>query len=169
MARFFYVYPKLVVMNRNIFYCLLIIVAGYSEQGCSAKKENSTAAETGNKINSGEKLAGCYRLSIEKDTALLNLDVVDSSVSGTLFYRPFEKDKSSGTIKGILENSVLKVWYTFQSEGLSSVRQLYFKVMNGQLSEGYGDVIGRNDSICYKYPANLNYEELHVYSKLDCK
>ena len=156
-------------MKRNIFYCLLIIVTGYFGQGCSANKENNTAAETDNKIDSGEKLTGCYRLSIEKDTALLNLDVVDFTVNGTLYYRPFEKDKSSGTIKGILENNVLKVWYTFQSEGLTSVRQLYFKVINGKLSEAYGDVIMRNDSICYKYPANLNYEELHVYSKLDCK
>ena len=49
-------------------------------------------------------LTGCYQMTLKKDTAFLNLQVVDTTVTGILNYRFFEKDQNKGTLQGVLRN-----------------------------------------------------------------
>lgn len=160
-------------MKSNIFYCLLIFAIIFCEAACSFEKKTDKAANsidsTGITISDAKLLPGCYQMSIERDTALMQLDRVGIVITGTLSYKRFEKDRSNGTIQGSMKKDILKAWYTFRSEGRTTVREVYFKIIHGKLAEGYGDVELRNDSVYFKYPANLNFEEHHLYMSVGCK
>ncbi len=115
-----------------------------------------------------DQLDGCYVMIIEKDSAHLKLEVNGSAVTGMLDYKRFEKDSNKGTIAGTVENDLIKIWYTFQSEGMVSVREVYLKIIGDKLAEGYGDVDMRNDSFYFKYPTTLRYEDKHPFLKVAC-
>ncbi len=114
-------------------------------------------------------IPGCYQMIIDKDSALMNLSVVDKKVSGSLQYKRFEKDSNAGNFEGLIENNKISGWYRFQSEGVISVRQVVFKISGGGISEGYGDIALRNDTAYFKYPQALNFEEIHFYKNIPCK
>ena len=112
--------------------------------------------------------SGCYRMIIQKDTALLQLHVQDTLVSGNLIYNRFEKDDNTGSINGIIAKEKIIAWYTYQSEGVTSLRQVIFKLGNNELFEGYGEFIGSEDSAAFRFPEALRYEENHPYQKVSC-
>lgn len=114
-------------------------------------------------------LSGCYRMTIGKDTALLNLKAEGKIMNGSLVYDRFEKDDNKGTFKGVLEKDKIKGWYTFFAEGQTSVREIYFKVVGKNLCESYGDIALKHDTAYFKYPGAVNYEEQHPFLKTDCK
>lgn len=113
--------------------------------------------------------SGCYQLVIGKDTADLQIRITDTSVIGSLNYNRFEKDNNEGTIQGTIQNNLIKVWYVFSSEGVVSARELYLKKMDHGFAEGYGEVYLKNDSVYYRYPTVLRYEEKHLYLPINCK
>ena len=153
-------------MKRNNSYYLFILLITLCDTACSSDK----AANKTIKPDYDIKLApGCYQMTIGRDTALLQLDNTGEVMTGKLSYKPFEKDKNNGTFHATMKKDILRTWYTFQSEGKISVRQIYFKVIEGNLAEGYGDIDMRSDSIFLKHPANLNFETQHLYQKIDCK
>ena len=155
---------------KNIFsYFFTIIIIS----SC-AESENKTAADISSKDHEPAAMqlfdvTGCYRMVIEKDSALLHLESKGIFVAGTLYYKPFEKDKSTGTIKGTVEKDMVKAWYTFQSEGSISVKEVCFKKTGDAFAEAYGDVGLRHDSVYFKYPGTLKYEDRHLYNKIVCE
>lgn len=112
---------------------------------------------------------GCYRMVIERDTAEMKLAVNGVQVSGDLFYNPFEKDGSFGKFKGVFKDSIISAWFTFESEGMISHREVIFKVAGEKIIEGYGDIEVSNDSAWFKYPQSLKFEDDHPFEKIDCK
>jgi hypothetical protein len=118
--------------------------------------------------NNASGLAGCYKMVQQKDTALLNLNVLDSNVSGKLQYRRFEKDRNDGTISGVVRGSLIIANYTFQSEGISSVRELVFSIRGDSLFEGYGEITVKNDSAKFVNTAQLKFM-MAGFVKVDCE
>ena len=95
--------------------------------------------------------AGCYRMIIKNDTAVISLNTAGDSVSGSLSYNWFERDDNDGTFKGVIKNDSLVVAdYTFQSEGVTSVRQVVFKIKDSVLLQGYGELQERNDTSFFR-------------------
>tara|TARA_R110002020_G_scaffold164188_5_gene350667 strand:- start:99 stop:563 length:465 start_codon:yes stop_codon:yes gene_type:complete len=80
----------------------------------------------------------CFRYFGEKDTILLTTHIDGTNISGTLDYSIFEKDKNTGTIEGEIRDNLIIAEYTFQSEGLTSKRQVVFKNTDEGWKEGYG-------------------------------
>lgn len=114
--------------------------------------------------------AGCYMMVISKDTAFMHLDDSSGYLSGHLSYKKFEKDNNKGVVTLLpAEKNQLHGWYNFSSEGTQSVREIIFKITDSTLSEGYGDVKMKNDSVYFKYPTVLKFEEKHPFKKRDCK
>lgn len=145
---------------------------------CNANKETGSSASE--KINSDTIVAsdssltgtitpGCYEMIIEKDSALMNISLNGNKVSGKLQYKRFEKDRNTGNFIGNIDSGKIIGWYTFQSEGMVSVRQVIFKVMQDKISEGYGDIELKGDTAYFKYPHTLNFEENHPFIKVNCK
>jgi hypothetical protein len=68
---------------------------------------------------------------IGRDTAILMLDQKGNMFTGKMLYDNYEKDGSRGTIKGKEDNEIIKLWYDFDSEGMHSVMEVYFKKETG--------------------------------------
>ena len=113
-------------------------------------------------------IAGCYRMVIEKDTAHMELTQQDSIITGPLVYKRFEKDSNAGKLVLQIKKDRMEGWYTFSSEGKLTVRQFVFKYENGNLEEGYGDVIMKGDSVFFKYPSALRFEDRNPFIRSAC-
>lgn len=113
-------------------------------------------------------LNGCYQMTMKRDTADLNLTVKDSLVTGTLDYQFFEKDKNTGILKGVLRNNKIYADYTFQSEGVTSVREVIFKIQNGALLQASGDLTEANGKVVFKDVTALDYNNIFPFVKVDC-
>jgi len=140
----------------------------------SAETTNPTSADPGQRndehtpATGNATLAGCYLMTIEKDTATMELKETGNGYKGNLVYKRFEKDGNNGTVNFIQDGPYLKGWYAFNAEGMVSVRQVIMKKTAADLAEGYGDVTVVGDSVFFKYPANLNFEEKHPFIKRNC-
>jgi len=70
-----------------------------------------------------------------KDTAFLRFETYNEVVTGQLEYKPFEKDKSKGTISGTIMGNIIVVNYHYMSEGIMSVRTAIFKLNKDNIFE----------------------------------
>lgn len=113
--------------------------------------------------------SGCYSWVAKKDSAFLKLDISGSKVSGDLKYVLYEKDNNKGTINGILQDSLVIADYTFQSEGITSVRQVVFKIHGDSLIEGFGDIDMKGDTARFKNISPLHFQDERPFIKTDCK
>jgi hypothetical protein len=103
-----------------------------------------------------------------KDSAFLTLLVNDSLVTGNLEYRWHEKDQNKGTIKGVIRDSLIIADYTFQSEGMTSTREVIFKMENQGLKEASGPRTETKGKMRYNNFQQLQYDNLLVFIKTNC-
>lgn len=113
-------------------------------------------------------LAGCYTMITGKDTALLQLDVMDSTIAGKLQYQRFEKDDNTGELTGIIRGSQIIADYIFNSEGRRSVRDVVFLIKGDSLFEGYGEIKMIGDTARFLNPNDLKYLP-GAFTKVACK
>lgn len=154
-------------------FCGILVALASCNDGTGSKESSSTITEkdTLNAAvnNVSRDISGCYQLVIEKDTAIMKIKSEGDAVSGHLTYKRFEKDSNEGDFTGnIYPNGEINVWYNFKSEGTLSVRQSVFKIKENALAEGYGDVGTQHDTVVFKYPTALQYEENHLFVKVAC-
>lgn len=159
----------------KFFLFLLLASCGNAsnENGNAGDTANTEGAHAGAKPTGviGSKpmvLAGCYEMTIKRDTATLNLQVQDTAVSGNLQYRWAEKDGNTGTIKGVLRDSLIIADYTFQSEGTTSVREVVFKIHNNTLVQAFGQLIDQAGKIVFIDRAGLQYMHENPFVKVPC-
>ncbi|HVG41631.1 MAG TPA: hypothetical protein VM888_08470 [Chitinophagaceae bacterium] len=113
-------------------------------------------------------LSGCYQMVFKKDSADLLLDVKDTTVTGTLNFYLFEKDKNTGSIKGVLRDNMIYADYTFQSEGKTSVREVVFKIEDQNLVQAFGDITEKGSKLVFTDKENLQYQTANPFIKTDC-
>lgn len=122
--------------------------------------------------NEGAGAAGgvvaCYSYINNKDTILLKTNLIKDSARGNLMYNLFEKDKNSGTLKGVIKGDLLIADYTFMSEGISSVRQVVFKKAGNKFIEGFGEVEDKGGRMVFKNPGSLNFDHSIVLGEVNC-
>lgn len=117
-----------------------------------------------------ESLSGCYQSTIKKDTAFLRLTFTnDSLFTGQLMYNHFEKDKNTGTLKGIWRDSILLADYSFNSEGVTSTREVIFKIKDHYLVEAYGEMKQIKNKSVFNDPGNLFYNIEHPFYEIECE
>ena len=109
----------------------------------------------------------CYQYVIKKDTYDINFNLINGAVEGDMSFKNYEKDSSKGKIKGYIKDDILTVNYRFNSEGMSSVRNINFKVRGEILITGIGEETSVGDSAFIKDISTIKYEGL-VYSKIPC-
>lgn len=112
---------------------------------------------------------GCYEMIMKRDTATLSLHIQDTAVSGNLNYRWAEKDHNKGTIKGYIRDSLLIADYTFESEGITSVREAVFKLKGDTLFQGVGELTEQNGKIIFKQKDQLQYDKTFPFIRVDCQ
>ncbi len=165
-------------MQKILFACTLLFFAACSNR---ANQEDSTAdgaksssvhagADAVTAFSTGKPfvLAGCYEMIFKKDTANLLLEVNDTLVSGSLTYHLASRDKNTGTLKGSLRDSLIIADYTFQSEGISSVREVIFKVKDSTLVQAFGAIEEKQNKFVFQDRASLQYMDQSPFVKVTC-
>ncbi|MFN2456977.1 MAG: hypothetical protein ABR502_02140 [Chitinophagaceae bacterium] len=114
-------------------------------------------------------IAGCYEMTMKRDTAALRLDVQDTIVTGKLNYHFYEKDWNGGDIKGIIRDNLIHADYTFRSEGMTSVREVVFKIQDDALWQGFGDLTEKNGKIIFVNKQNLQFHSINPFIKVNCE
>ena len=114
-------------------------------------------------------LAGCYQMLHKKDIGTMQLSVSDSTVTGKLNYILYKKDSNAGNVKGVIRDSSIIADYTFESEGMLSVRQVIFKIYPGKLVQANGEIEERNGKQFFKDLQHLYYDTSFSFYKTLCK
>ena len=114
-------------------------------------------------------LGNCYAYIKNRDTATLKLQVAGEEVTGDLNYKLFEKDSNKGKIAGELKGDTIIAEYTFDSEGMRSVREIVFLHKDGKLIEGFGDVEQKGVKTVFKNRATLKFDDGLIFNKTDCQ
>lgn len=103
---------------------------------------------------------------LNQDTALLSLNQQGDTVTGSLSYHWQEKDNNDGSFRGtIRHDSLIVAHYNFQSEGITSVRQIVFKINNGELLQGYGEIRVENDTAFFRDVDLVIFDTKHPFRK----
>jgi hypothetical protein len=113
---------------------------------------------------SGEQ---CYLFVAVKDTYALKLTIVDKSVKGTAVFKNYEKDSSHGSVEGEVDGDIVHIWYNFQSEGMQSVRELFFRKQGDELVTGIANEQVKGDSAYVPDKNTIKYSG-PVYTKANC-
>lgn len=154
-------------MKLLAFLFSLLLVASCN----NSVQTNNVATDTNKKEPAKEithDLSGCYLRVLKRDTLALSIQQKGDSVTGKLSFNNYEKDGSTGTVNGSIENNTLKLFYNFQSEGMQSVMEVYFKIADDMLIHGVGEVAAKSDTTYYANPGQLTYPESNRLIKIDC-
>lgn len=112
----------------------------------------------------------CYVYIKNRDTASLKINMHGEELTGELDYRLFEKDSNKGTIAGEMKGDTIIAEYTFDSEGMRSVREVIFvKKDDGNIYEGTGDVMEKSGKMVFKDRGALKFSPTMVFTKTNCK
>ena len=152
--------------------CSLIIVS------CNNSKKVELSADTlvngptekpAIALDTVTKIFDCYMGVQKKDTISLKLVITDNVVSGDLEYNFFEKDGNIGKVKGYIAGDTLFAKYTFQSEGVASVREVVFLTSNNMLKEGYGEQIEKSGQSVFLNKVKLDFSKGISLKSVDCQ
>ena len=110
----------------------------------------------------------CFMQVVKKDTIVLHLQKNGNKLSGRLNFDNYQKDGSSGTVEGIQEGEILKLIYSFSSEGMNSVMEVFFRKKGNDLVRGVGEMTAKNDTVYFVQPGQVTYPENAVLKKVDC-
>jgi len=124
---------------------------------------NTTVPET-----TAATVTGCYLRVVQRDTLMASLVQDGNNITGRLVFDNYEKDGSRGDVSGVIDGDIIKLVYRFQSEGMSSISEEYFKRTKDGIILGAGDVQVKGDSVYYSQPQNILYQEKDVLKKISC-
>ena len=129
------------------------------------KEKDSSVTGSNDRFNS---LSGCYWKVLQRDTFVLHLGESGDDLTGKLTFNNFQKDKSSGNVRGKIEGDIVKLWYSFQSEGMQSVMEVYFKKQGDHLVRGFGPVTVKGDTAYFNSDKDVDYKSDQAFTKVDC-
>ncbi|WP_276484293.1 hypothetical protein [Paraflavitalea pollutisoli] len=153
-------------MSYKTLSTLALVSLLFSCQDEAAKKEPAADAA---KPAAAEQGINCYEYINQADTVTLRLIHTGESISGILVYHLDGKDANKGTLQGNMRDSLLVANYSFMSEGMTSERQVVFKLDQGSLVEGYGERVVQNDKETFKDLSSLKFDSQIRLSPVECK
>ena len=129
-----------------------------------AKKETATVNESDIAIE--EIPEDCYIHVTGKDTLFVKLSDNLGTITGTMNYKNFQKDSSSGDISGIADGDTIRVDYNFTAEGTQSTREIWFLKKDGTLIEGTGEY----DETGQRFkPTTVQFSGGRILQPADCR
>jgi len=141
----------------------------------SCNNENKTSAAVNNDTVNNIKPAaidtissGCYSQISGRDTAMFQIENTKGSITGSLSYNIYQKDRNDGSFQGELTGDTLIGWYLFKSEGVMSVRQVAWRVKGNELLQGMGEMTERSDTMRFVNPDKLKFDNGRPFKKVEC-
>ncbi len=121
-------------------------------------------------ISNQDSIIGCYAAIAQNDVYTLNVESQDGvDVTGTLEFKNYQKDSSSGLLTGTYKDGILFGDYSFRSEGTDSVMQVIFEKVGDNFIRGYGSM--NTDGTKFVNLDNVTYDAssaLMVFKKGQC-
>jgi hypothetical protein len=155
---YIFLFSKLVACNDN---------SRANDQSTTSRSSDSgTSVPSKVEDHPFNDITGCYMKIVGRDSAILMLEQKGNMFAGKMLYDNFEKDGSRGTVKGKEDKEIIKLWYDFDSEGIHSVMEVYFKKDNGKLLRGVGDMDAKTDTAYFI--SGINYSDKETFTKVDC-
>ena len=160
-------------MKNLILSALMILTAVSCEKKITDTVDTQTATPDSivvpesNEPLESSTLQTCYMEATGKDTLFVSLDDNLGTITGKMRYKNFEKDSSIGDLIGTQNGDTLMLNYTFEAEGTTSEREIYFLRKDGNLIEGIGEHKTESNKDFYANPAQLKYEG-HRLKSIDC-
>ncbi|MEZ0610178.1 hypothetical protein ACAW74_16800 [Fibrella sp. WM1] len=159
-------------MNRYLF----VGIAGLLwTAGCQSRRadQTETATTDTSATAASQPLAPetdqCYAYTSARDTIRLKLLPAGDSLTGELVYKLAEKDQNIGTLRGRMRGDTLLARYTFQSEGVESVREVAFLKQADALVEGYGPVTEQNGNMVFTDRSKLVFTSSLRLTPVNCR
>ena len=139
----------------------------------SCKKEETKEKPVENKKVVEEvvhtKKIECFGYSKNRDTIYMALHITDDSlVEGNLSYSLYEKDQNKGELRGRLSNDSLFADYSFESEGKTSVREVFFVRTDSGFVEGFTNSEERNSKFVFT-DKNFKLNNSFPLKRMDCR
>ncbi len=161
---------------RSITFLLLLLSAFACQNtpvvttglGDSTAESQTNSPDSSQILQRLSSLSGCYQMTIKDDTALMQITVQDSNITGTLVYLFREKDKNKGELSGAVRGEYIYADYRFYSEGTTSTREVVFKIKDRALVPGFGDIIQRDSKIVFTNKDSLQFQYETPFLKLPC-
>ncbi len=147
--------------------CATLLAACSGDAGTKQVADSTITAETA--VVAAAESSTCYVRYQNQDSTYLDLHIKGDQASGTLNIIPREKDRNIGTITGLVKGDTILLDYTFQSEGISSVRQVAYLQKDGKLIEGFADVQEQNGKTNFKSLSDLKFDGSVVLEQSACK
>ncbi len=152
----------------RIVTCCLLVMAGCNEAPeksdvLDPQTDTSTVAPV--QVQSEQ----CYALTTGGNNVVLSLQINGSQAAGELDYAISGKDKNTGTFTGLMSGDTLTADYTFNSEGVRSVRQVKYLVNDSVAVEGYGKVEEHGGRMEFAPGAVIDFGHGIVLSRANCK
>ena len=137
----------------------------YQKENTDSSKENKQTVD-----NSAPPISveGCYWQILKRDTFVAKLVQNGNAISGKLSFDNFEKDGSSGSAKGVIDGDIIKLWYSFQSEGMNSVMEVWYKKQGDALLRAIGPVDVKGDSSYFSDKSAITFDPAQKLIKADC-
>jgi hypothetical protein len=152
-------------------FCLVMMASTFlacqSNSTTKQAPDSTITAETA--VAAAAESRTCYVSFKNRDSTYLHLNKKGEHVTGTLNVSLYEKDKNSGVVAGLVKGDTLVLYYTFQSEGMQSVRQIAYLQKDGKLIEGFADVQEQNGRTSFKSLEDLKFDGSVVLEQSDCK
>lgn len=110
----------------------------------------------------------CYLQVVQRDTMVAALTQDGAAVSGRLSFDNYEKDGSTGTVAGVAEGDLLKLWYSYQSEGTHSVMEVWFRQQGAELVRGIGPSGMKGDTFYFTDPRAVTFDGAQRMQQIAC-
>ncbi len=123
---------------------------------------------SGSRNEESKATISCYSYATPEDSIVLRLNHRGDEVAGELTYYLREKDANRGTLVGTLKDDTLFAEYTFQSEGVTSVREVAFIRRGEALVEAFGEVEERDGKFVFIDRSLITPNENVVLRHVDC-
>ena len=137
---------------------------GHENGGEPQKEDSNEIVDNPTTANVDE----CYWQVMKRDTLVALLVQKGDSITGKLSFDNFEKDGSSGSVRGILDGDIIKLWYSFQSEGMHSVMEVWYKKQATALIRGVGPSDVKGDSSYFTDHSAIRFDPGQTLQKTAC-
>ena len=139
-----------------------------SDADTSSTVNNPPETESPPRIEETITMDGCYIRVTGRDTLLLQIKETSGTIKGTMKFDNYEKDSSSGTVTGKMENGKLVLWYAFASEGMQSYAQHIMQPVKDGLILGNSDIKISSDSAFIKDLSTVAFPISNKLTRTEC-
>jgi len=151
-------------MKKLLFTILTLAILA----SCETKKSTASESTASGSVTTSGSQPQCYALMTNGDTVRLSLTQTGNDVTGDLLYQLSGKDRNTGTIHGQMHGDTLIADYTFQSEGVESVREVAFLTKEGGFVEGYGPVQEQKGKMIFTPNTPITFGSNRLLTKITC-